>query len=65
MSETDDIEALGRRVLQQSSSSPLRERMADFVDDHGTSSDLRTVRRDAGSGRPLSEIDVDDRDERL
>ena len=63
MSKPTDIERLGGDVFRKSRTRRLRERMQEFIDEHG-SADLEAV-REGISGTPVSEIVDDERDERV
>lgn len=65
MSETDDIEALGRRLLEKSRQSPVREQMELFVADHRPLPPITEIRDDISDADSLSDIVIEDRDERL
>jgi hypothetical protein len=65
MSETNDVESLGRRVLEKSRTSPLRDRMTAFVDEHRPVPDLDAIRGDTGSRGSMADAVIEGRDERL
>ncbi|HET7324950.1 MAG TPA: hypothetical protein VFJ06_11505 [Halococcus sp.] len=58
-----DSDDLRRRVLGDRET-PLRDEMEAFVTEHGAP-DIKEVRRAVTTGRPLSELVVHERDERL
>lgn len=64
MSSPDDPKWLGEQVLRKSRTTGLRARMADFVDEHGDGQ-LKEIRDRGTSGKPLSEIVDEERDERV
>jgi hypothetical protein len=67
MSDTakGDFEFLGEQLLKKSRTRPLREQMEEFVAEHEAPDDLAELRNRAKSGRDLSEIVKEDREERL
>ena len=67
MSDTADYDLrfLGRQVLKQSRTAPLRARMESFVAEHDRSMDVETLRRRAVTGESLSEIVNRGRDEQI
>jgi len=67
MSDTtdDEIRFLGRQLLKQSRTTPLRARMESFVAEHERPEDVETLRRRAATGESLSGIVNRGRDERL
>lgn len=65
MSDTaDDIDFDGRQLLNKSRLVPLRERMEAFVDEY-EAANLRELRSSVADGKPLSDVVIDDRDERV
>lgn len=63
---TDRFGFEGRQLLNKSKLNPLRERMRAFVAEHGTDEEEFTqLRREASEGKPLSEIAIEERNERL
>jgi len=66
MSNTvDDIGFHAEELLRRSKTGPLRQRMQQFVDEHRDDTDLKTARKDAGEGETLSDIVIEQREERL
>jgi hypothetical protein len=66
MSDTaDDREFRAEQLLNKSKTHPLRERMRAFLDSHGESEDLESLRGRVSGGKDLSDIVVEDRDERI
>lgn len=66
MSDTEDgFGFQGRQLLNKSKVNPLREKMREFVPRHGDETDLDTLRSTVSRGTDLSEIAIEDRDERL
>lgn len=66
MSDTaDDQELRAERLLNKSKTHGLRERMRDFLDSHEETDDLESLRRRVSGGEDLSDIVVEDRDERV
>lgn len=66
MSDTaEDFDFHARQLLKKSKTNPLRERMRQFLTDHGADADLETIRAEAVEGEDLSEVVVEDREERL
>jgi len=61
---TDDLDA-GRRLLDEAETDSLRERMRDHLAASEVPEDLKTLRRTAASGVPLSELVDEGRDERV
>lgn len=62
---TDDLEAAGRRLLDESKTGDLRERMRDHLATHELPEDLEALRRTVARGDPLSEVVEEGRDERV
>lgn len=61
----DDDRFFGRQLLQKSRTGPLRERMQEFVSEHGDG-DVKTVRRRLSKGETdLSDLVDEDREERF
>jgi len=66
MSDTaEDRELRAEQLLNKSKTHPLRERMRAFLADHDRSEDLESLRRRVSSGEDLSDVVVEDRDERV
>lgn len=67
MSDTADRFGFeGRQLLNKSKLNPLREKMRAFVSEHGAGeTEFRTPRREVSGGEALSDVVVDERDERL
>lgn len=66
MSDTaEDIGFHAEELLRKSKTGPLRQRMQQFVEEHGDDTDLKTARKDAGDGEALSDIVIEQREERL
>jgi len=61
----DEFDFYARQLLNKSKTNPLRERMRQFVADHGADAELETVRVEAVEGDDLSKVVIEDRDERL
>lgn len=51
--------------MRRSKTGPLRQRMQQFVDEHRDDTDLKTARKDAGEGATISDIVIEQREERL
>ena len=65
MSETiDTTEFLGKQLLNKSKTTPLRNSMREFIEEHGTESDLKDLRK-VTEGKDMSEIVNEERQERL
>lgn len=65
MSETTDTtEFLGKQLLNKSKTTPLRNSMREFIEEHGTESDLKELRQET-EGKDMSEILNEERQERL
>lgn len=64
MSDVDDLDLVGRRLLRNTRTLPLRRRMEAFIEDH-TGGDLKRLRKTAASGTDLSEIVDEGRNERV
>jgi hypothetical protein len=64
MSDADDLDFVGRQLLRNTRTLPLRRRMETFVEEH-TVGDLKRLRKTAVSGTDLSDIVVEGRDERV
>lgn len=65
MSDTDRNAAeKGREAVRTARTNVLRKRMREFVDEHGHSADLEELRQRV-SGRSMSELVIEDRDERV
>lgn len=62
---TDDLDAAGRRLLDEAKTGSLRERMRDHLVANEVPDDLKTLRRTAAKGVPLSELVDEGRDERV
>lgn len=62
---TDDLDAAGRRLLDEAKTGSLRERMRDHLVANEVPDDLETRRRTAATGVPLSELVDEGRDERV
>lgn len=66
MSDTaDEREFRAEQLLNKSKTHALRERMRAFLDSHDGADDLKSLRRQVSGGEDLSDIVVEDRDERL
>ena len=59
----DDFYA--KRLLRKSATNPMRERMREFVEDHQRDTDLEELRSRFDSGKDLSVIVIENREERL
>ena len=65
MSKTSDkTEFLGEQLLNKSKTMGLRNRMREFVEEHGTESETEDLRKGI-EGKNLSEIVDEGREERL
>ncbi len=65
MSETTDTtEFLGQQLLNKSRTKPLRAKMREFVEEHGTETDIENLREET-EGKSLSDIVNEGREERL
>lgn len=53
------------QLLRKAKTNPLRERMQEFVDEHGPETDLKQVRSEVDGGENLSDIVIENRDGRL
>jgi hypothetical protein len=62
---TDDLDAAGRRLLDEARTGSLRERMRDHLAASEAPDDLVAFRRAVGSGPPLSDVVDEERDERV
>jgi len=60
----DDFGFYAEQLLNKSKTNPLRERMQQFISEHGGEADLKQVRMDVEGGENLSEIVIEDREER-
>ena len=56
---------LGHQLLKKPRMTPLRERMEQFVDEHGQAGDVKQLRSEVAGGKPLSDIVREEREERL
>ncbi len=66
MSDTaDDLDAAGRRLLDEARTGSLRERMRNHLATNESPEDLKAFRRTVASGDPLSEVVDEGRDERV
>ena len=66
MSDTaDDLGFDARQLLNKSKTYSLREQMREFVAEHDTTTDLKELRERASSGKPVSEIVKEEREERF
>lgn len=65
MSDTDDAEFTARQLLNKGKTHSLRAQMQDFVSEHGSTTDLKALRDDVTTGKDISEIVTNARDERL
>jgi len=66
MSDTaEDPDFQVEHLLNKSKTRSLRERMREFVAEHDGPADLKQLREDVADGDDLSDIVVEDRDERL
>jgi hypothetical protein len=66
MSDTaDEFGFQGRQLLNKSTLNPLRGRMRAFVSGEGDGAEFEELRREASRGNALSEVAIDERDERL
>ena len=61
----DDVSGLGRRALRTARVDSLRRRMVEFVETHDSGVNLRELRTEVRSGKSMSEIVDDGRDERI
>jgi len=61
----DDQEFRAERLLNESKTHRLREQMRAFLSDHDRSTDLESLRERVSGEKDLSDIVVDDRDERV
>jgi hypothetical protein len=64
MSDADDLDLVGRELLRDTRTLPLRRRMEAFVEEH-TADDPKRLRKTAASGADLSEIVEEGRNERV
>ena len=65
MSDTDrDAAEKGREAVRKARTTVLRERMQEFVTEHGQSDNLEDLRQRV-SGRSMSDLVIDDRDDRV
>lgn len=66
MSDTaDDVEFNARHLLNKGKTHSLRKQMREFISEHDSTTDLKTLREEVATGKPISEIVTKDRDERL
>jgi ribosomal protein S3AE len=66
MSDTvDDTGFRAEQLLNKSKTGAIRERMREFVSEHGESPELTELREAVASGEDLSDIVDEGRDERL
>jgi membrane-bound lytic murein transglycosylase MltF len=61
----DDQEFRAEQLLNKSKTHRLREQMRAFLADHDEPADLESLRRRVSGEKDLSDIVVDDRDERV
>jgi len=61
---TDEIGFRGQQLLNKSKTNPLRERMKQFLQQQETT-DLKQLRSQVATGKSLSEMVEEDREERL
>lgn len=61
----DDFDFYAKQLLNKSKTNPLRQRMQEFVSEHGEQTDLKQARRAVQDGDTLSDIVIEDREERL
>lgn len=65
MSNTEENPAeKGREVVRTARTTVLRERMQAFVNEHGRSVDVEDLRQQV-SGRSMSELVIEDREDRV
>lgn len=60
-----DLEFMGKRLLRRPRLATLRKQMEEFVDEHGEGDDFKSRRHRLATGKNLSEIVEEGRDERL
>lgn len=66
MSDTgEDIEAAADRLLRESRTGAIRERMREYLAEHDPPTDLKRLRREAASAEELSETVDNGREERI
>jgi ribosomal protein S3AE len=66
MSDTaEDFGFDARQLLNKGKTHSLRKQMREFVSEHDSDADLRELRDAVASGKPLSDIVTEERDERL
>jgi len=61
---TDTTESLGKQLLNKSKTMPLRDSMMEFIEEHGTETDLKELRQET-EGKDVSEMVDEEREERL
>lgn len=61
---TDTTESLGKQLLNESKTMPLRDSMREFIEEHGTETDLKELRQET-EGKDVSEMVDEEREERL
>lgn len=62
----DEFGFEGRQLLNKSKLQPLRDRMRRFLAEHeGDRWEFKELRREASQGKDLSDVAIDERDERL
>jgi ribosomal protein S3AE len=61
---TDTTESLGKQLLNKSKTMPLRDSMREFIEEHGTETDLKELRQET-EGKDVSEMVDEEREERL
>lgn len=54
-----------KRLLRKSATNPMRERMREFVDDHQGDKDLKELRTHFDGGKDLSDVVIENREDRL
>jgi hypothetical protein len=62
---TDDLDAAGRRLMDEARTGSLRERMRSYLAAHESPADLKAFRQTVTSGDPLSDVVDEGRDERV
>lgn len=54
-----------QQLLNEGKTHSLRQQMREFVSEHDDSADFKDVRSDASDGKPLSDVVLESREERL
>lgn len=65
MEDSDETVAINSRRLQaEGHSHPLQQQMRAFISKHGSATDLKTLREEVATGKPISEIVTKERNGR-